>query len=120
MNVEQHRDKALRVERSLAKCRPADYEIRIEGAMLAATHWVNLAYHRMQATAADQDVLHSYMLTVNEFRRLAAAHGPLIAMLSEIEDLRPVYVRGDAAGGVGIADHAVALLGRIKAIALEA
>ena len=119
MKIEQHREKALRIERSLAKCRAGDYEIRIEAAMLAATHWVNLGYHRMQATAAEQDVMHSYMLTVNEFRRLAAADERLIAMLSEIEDLRPVYVRGDASGGVGIADRAVDLLGRIRDIAQE-
>ena len=119
MNIDGHRGKALRIERSLAKCRSADYEIRIEAAMLAATHWVNLAYHRMQATAADQDVMHSYMLTVNEFRRLAAANERLISMLSEIEDLRPVFVRGDAAGGIGIADRAIALLAEIKAIALQ-
>ncbi len=88
--------------------------------MLAATHWVNVGYHRMQTTADNQDVMHSYMLTVNEFRRLAAANEPLISMLSEIEDLRPVYVRGDAPGGVDIGHRAVDLLGRIKAIVLGA
>jgi len=118
MNIEKHREKALRIERSLTKCRAADYEIRIEAAMLAATHWVNLAYHRMGATPEQQDVMHSYMLVVNEYRRLAAADERLIGMLAEIEDLRPVHVRGDAPGGTDAADRAVGLLAQIRAIAL--
>jgi hypothetical protein len=39
VNVQKHAEKALRIERSLAKCISSDYEIRIEAAMLAATHW---------------------------------------------------------------------------------
>jgi len=120
MKVEKHKEKALRIERSLAKCVASDYEIRIEAAMLAATHWTNLAYHAMRVTPDNVDILHSYMLTINEFRRLSAANERLIALLAEIEDLRPIYVRGDLPGGAAIADRAVALLAEIRTIALAA
>ncbi len=114
----KHKEKALRIERSLAKCKPQDYEIRIEAAMLAATHWVNGAYHALGVSADSNDILHSYMLTVNEYRRYAAANEQLIGKLAEIEDVRPLYVRGDVAGGEAIADRAVGLLGEIRTIAL--
>lgn len=120
MNVQKHKEKALRIERSLAKCVASDYEIRIEAAMLAATHWTNLAYHAKRATPDNQDVMHSYMLTINEFRRLSAADDRLIGLLAEIEDLRPLYVRGDVLGGPSIADRAMALLAEIRTIALAA
>lgn len=115
-----HKEKALRVERSLAKCGPDDFEIRIEAAMLAGTHWLNLALHAMGATRDDQDVLHTYMLTVNEYRRLSVADARLIGLLSEIEDLRPLYVRGDVPGGREMADRAGDRLAQIRAIALAA
>lgn len=118
MNFRKHKEKALRIERSLNKCGADDYEIRIEGAMLAATHWVNLAYHLKHATTEEQDILHSYMLTINEYRRLSAAHERLIGLLAEIEDLRPLYVRGDVAGGPQAAERASRLLGRIREMAL--
>jgi hypothetical protein len=40
----------------------------------------------------------------------------LVTALSEIEDLRPFYVRGDMPGAVEAAEHAITLLGRIRAI----
>ena len=118
MITAKHKEKALRIELSLAKCEARDYEIRIEAAMLAATHWVNGAYHALGVSAENNDILHTYMLTVNEYRRYAAANEHLIGKLAEIEDVRPLYVRGDVAGGEAIADRAVALLNDIRAIAL--
>lgn len=120
MNIAQHKEKALRIERSLGKCGPEDVEIRIEAAMLAGTHWLNLALHAKGVTPEAQDVMHTYMLTVNEYRRLSAADAALIAALTEIEDLRPVNVRGDVAGSAEAADRAAALLAQIRSIALAA
>lgn len=118
MDTFKHREKALKIESSLARCGPGDYEIRIEACMLAGTHWVNAALHNLGANGVDQDVMHTYMLTVNEFRRLCAANSELMTALAEIEDVRPLYVRGDVPGGTQAADHACALLARIKSIAL--
>lgn len=117
MNPAQHLQKALKIEQSLAKLPPELVEIRIEACMLAATHWLNAALHRLGANNSDQDVMHTYMLTVNEFRRLSAAHEQLLAMMAEIEDLRPLHVRGDVPGGREAADHACDLLAQIRRIA---
>ena len=63
--------------------------------MLAGTHWMNAALHRMSVTAPESDVFHTYLLTLNEYRRLSVADESLIRALGEIEDLRPPYVRGN-------------------------
>jgi hypothetical protein len=119
MNPEQHDALARRIERSLEKCGPADYEMRIEASMLAGTHWLNAALHRMRATAHGSDVFHTYLLTVNEYRRLCVADEALLAALAEIEDIRPPFVRGNRAGGERAAERALELLARIRARALE-
>jgi hypothetical protein len=84
--------------------------MKIEAAMLAGTHWLNLVLHRMGATAPQNDVLHTYMLTVNELRKYRVADPVLLDALTEIEDIRPPYVRGNAAGGGKAAERALALL----------
>lgn len=117
MNAVQHRQKALNIESSLAKCRPEDVEIRVEAAMLAATHWLNSMLHDMGVRGEDEDVLHTYMLTVNEFRRLSIASAQSMEMLAEIEDLRPLHVRGNAPGAHQAADRAGILLMHIRSMA---
>lgn len=114
MNPQDHRQRAERIERSLDKCTPDDYEMRIEGAMLAGTHWVNYVLHRAGVTQPEDDVLHSYMLTVNELRRLRVADAELLDALTEIEDIRPPYVRGNAPNGRAAGESALALLARIR------
>ena len=57
MSPEQHRQKALKIERSLAKLMPELVEIRIEAAMLAGTHWLNAALHHLGANSAESDVM---------------------------------------------------------------
>lgn len=114
MTPSEHREKAERIERSLAKCGAADYEMKIEAAMLAGTHWVNLALHRMGVTAPQNDVLHTYMLTVNELRRLRVADAALVDALVEIEDIRPGFVRGNLGGGEKAAERALKLLSVLR------
>jgi hypothetical protein len=114
MTPQEHREKAEKIERSLAKCGPADYEMRIEAAMLAGTHWLNLVLHRMGVTPPQNDVLHTYMLTVNELRRYKVADAELVSALAEIEDIRPAFVRGNFPAGEKAADRAVELLGILR------
>lgn len=116
----QHVDKALRVERSQTLLGDHDPELCIEAAMLAGTHWANATLHRIGVLSADQDVLHTYLLTVNEFRRLSLAAPELMSALAEIEDLRPLYVRGDAPGASAAAQRAQALARTIRRLALSA
>lgn len=114
MSPEEHRALAQRIERSLGKCGPADYEMKIEAAMLAGTHWLNAALHRMGATDACADVFHTYLLTINEFRRLSVADAAALSALAEIEDIRPPYVRGNWRGGEAAAERALDLLARLR------
>jgi hypothetical protein len=118
MTPQEHRAKAEKIERSLAKCAPGDYEMRIEAAMLAGTHWLNLVLHRMGVTPPQHDVLHTYMLTVNELRKYRVADAVLVDALAEIEDIRPAFVRGNQPGGEQAADRAVALLAALRRKAL--
>lgn len=119
MKPQEHRAKAERIARSLSKCLAADYEMRIEAAMLAGTHWLNFALHRMGTTAPEVDVLHTYMLTVNERRRYKVADAELVRALVEIEDLRPAYVRGNHPGGEQAAARALELLALLRMRALR-
>ena len=114
MTPEQHEAAAHRIEVSLRLCTPDDYEMLIEGAMLAGTHLINALMHRLRATAPQTDVMHSYLLTVNEFDRLTVAHPAAMGALRTIEKMRPAYVRGDWAGGADAGREALALLQQIR------
>jgi hypothetical protein len=115
MDAERHLASAHRIERSLAKCGQADWEMKIEAAMLAGTHWLNATLHRVGATQDDADVFHTYLLTVNEFRRLSVADAAMMQALADIEDLRPPFVRGNWPGGQRAAERALDLLKTIRA-----
>src|SRR6218665_605753 len=94
MKPEDHQAAAQRIERSMRKCGLDEHEILIEAAMLAGSHWLNAHLHRLGATQPAQDVVHTYLLVVNELRRLSVADAQAVAALGAIEDLRPAYVRG--------------------------
>jgi hypothetical protein len=119
MNIDEHRARAGRIERSLAKCTAQDFEMKIEGAMLAGTHWLNAALHRSAITEPENDVFHTYLLTVNEFRRLSVADEGAINALAEIEDMRPAFVRGNFPGGEQAAQRALDLLALIRRKGVE-
>jgi len=118
MDIEQHIAMARRIEASLEKCTTNDYEMKIEAAMLAGTHWLNALLHRVDATPAQQDVFHTYLLTVNEFRRLAVAAEEPLQALAGIENARAPFVRGNHPGGEDAAGRALQLLSQIRAAAL--
>jgi hypothetical protein len=114
MNAEQHRIKAERIQRSVRRCGPEDWEMRIEAAMLAGTHWANYALHRSGVSGDDEDVVHTSMLVVNTLRKYSIVEGELLAALTEIEELRPLHVRGDVRGGPEAAERALRLLADIE------
>lgn len=120
MKAADHRARAERIERSVAKCLPGDWEIRIEAAMLAGTHWANYALHRRGVSPADEDIVHTSMCTVNAIRKYSILEADLIRALSEIEDLRPLHVRGDMPGGESAGARSLDLLAAIRRRALEA
>ncbi len=99
MKAEAHRRKAERLGRSLAKCSAEDTELVIDGVMLAVTHWINFAFHTLELTAPDDDIMHCYFVTGFDRQYYGLAADPVfLDALEEIDDLRPLYVRGNAAG----------------------
>lgn len=114
MNPRDHDAYAERIERSLGRLSTDDDELCIEGSMLAAAHRLNAHLHRLDLTAADQDLMHTYLLTINEYRRLAVADPESMKALAEIEDLRPAFVRGNHPGGAEAARRALQLLKAIR------
>lgn len=114
MTPENHRNKAERIEHSLSKLTDADWEIRIEAAMLAGTHWVNVVLHDTGVTDMSEDMVHASMTMVSVLRKYKLAEPELIAQLEEIEELRPLFVRGDMDGGKKAATRALELLGSIR------
>ncbi len=99
MTPEGHREKAERLERSLAKLRPTDWEVVIDGAMLAVSHWINWAFHTKGLTAPDDDIVHAYFVTEFERQYYGLAAGPaFLDALDEIDRMRPRCVRGNADG----------------------
>ena len=119
MNAADHRIAADRIARSLVKCDAEDYEMKIEAAMLTATHLVNEAFHRMGVTLAGDDIMHTYLLTINQFRKFSVVGASLMDALAAIEDLRAPYVRGNRAGGEAAAERALALLALVRSVADE-
>ena len=120
MRAELHRQKAERIERSLVKCTDGDWELRIEAAMLAGTHWANYALHRRGVTPEAEDIVHTTMTVVAYLKKYELAEGILLAQLAEIEALRPLYVRGDVEGGPAAGKRALELLSSIGARARQA
>jgi len=118
MTPELHRSKAERISRSLQKCTTADYEAVIEGAMLAASHWLNFALHVHGLRPAEHDVMHAEFLTKAERRKIALFMQEMVEALEEIEASRALYVRGSAPGGEHMAAKALELLHRIRTAAL--
>lgn len=114
MKPHDHDACAVRIERSMGKLGTEDHELLIEGSMLAGAHRLNAHLHRLGMTAAHEDLIHTYLLTINEFRRLSVADGESMKALADVEDLRPAFVRGDHPGGVEAARQALQLLAVIR------
>ncbi|MFS8977789.1 hypothetical protein [Cupriavidus necator] len=110
MKAGNHRLKAENIERSLRRLGAQDWEMAIEAAMLAGTHWANYALHRRGVTVEGEDIVHTSMLVVNMLRKYSIAEGELLNALAEIEELRPLHVRGDIPGGRQAAARALQLL----------
>ena len=69
MKAEYHRLKAERIERSLAVLTDDDWEMKLEAAMLAGTHWANYTLHRRGVSADNEDIVHTSMCVVNVLRK---------------------------------------------------
>jgi len=106
--------KAERIERTLAKLAPRDYEMRVEGAMLAANHYANMALHILGLAPEERDIIHTEFMLVMDYRRFAAAAEKLLEALEGIEELRAPFVRGAVPDGVAAGVRALELLGVVR------
>ena len=94
MRIQDHVEKARRIEATMTGKldRDGDYELVLEGYMLAGTHLLNAILHKLAVTKEDFDLLHSDkpVLEAPVETRLQ----PFFAAMRYIEDLRPGYLRG--------------------------
>jgi hypothetical protein len=96
MRIEEHVNKADRIERSGSSklSRDADYEMFVEWCMLAGTHLLNAVLHHSGITSEDADLLHSDKPWLG--RPVPPEIAEMMRKLKEIEDLRDGYLRGKA------------------------
>lgn len=120
MTPEQHRAKAEHITRAMEKLNTADYEMLIEAAMLAGTHWLNVALHRFAVTRPEDDVMHAEYLTGAVRLKLSLVAPGMVEALDEIEQFRPRFVRGDVPGGEAAAIRCLERLRHLHAAAEEA
>lgn len=110
MHREDHRRLAENILATSELLGERDPEMRIEAAMLAGTHLLNLALHGHEIARDDADVIHTTMLSGNALRLYTLLEPELVGALARIEELRPLHVRGDAPGAQAAADEATRLL----------
>jgi hypothetical protein len=116
MTPEQHVAKARKILGAQSKLSAGDYEMTIEAAMLAGTHFLNAILHREGITAEDADVLHAEYMILAVRTRTQLSLPRLVECLDEIEQLRPFFVRGNIVNGENAALKALQLLARIREI----
>jgi hypothetical protein len=120
MTPELHQSKAERIESSMQKLSDSDHEAMIEATMLAGSHWLNFACHRMKLTAAQNDIMHAEYLNGAQRIEISLRSPELLRAIDEIEAYRAGYVRGDLDGGQQIAARCRGLLEVIRRDALAA
>ena len=114
MNESLHRNKAVRIERSLQSLDVDHFEAVIEGTMLAGTHWFNILLHRAGLATENADAMHSEFLSVGARRKVSVLLPEALAALDEIEALRTTHVRGDMPDGPSAARRALAGLAVLR------
>jgi len=120
MTPELHRMKAQRIETSMQKLTDADYKAIIEASMLAGSHWLNFACHRMELTGPGADIMHVEYLSGAQRVQMSLRAPELLHAMDEIEAYRVGFVRGDLPGGEQVAVRCRKLLENVRRVALAA
>ena len=94
MKLGDHLAKARRIEATMSGKlnRDQDYELYLEGYMLAGTHLLNAILHKFAVTRDEHDLLHSDKPRLEA--PVEARLRPLFEAMKYIEDLRSGYLRG--------------------------
>ena len=120
MKPNDHVTKARRIEATMvAKLdRDKDYELFLEGYMLASTHLLNAILHKFSVTREEFDLRHSDMPKLEV--PIEATLRPLFEAMKYIEDLRPGYLRGTQAWNAEDGQRCLERYQRIKRFAEKA
>lgn len=120
MRIEHHLKKFRRFESTISKLDyDEDYETVIEDLMLAASHLINAAMHKLEKLKIDKDIKHNqlYGFLINE-KLLNEKSEEVAELMQGIEQLRPSHVYGKGENG-RTAREARKLFETIKKICLE-
>lgn len=101
MKIEHHKEKIKRFERTMAKLdEDEDSETLIEDYMLASSHFINAAMHKLGTLREDKDIKHNdlfgFIKREHSFKEQSEEVADLI---QQIEQLRPSYVYGKGKNG---------------------
>lgn len=101
MRIETHKKKIKRFEKTIAKLDyEEDSETLIEDYMLAASHLINAAMHKLGTLKEDKDIKHNQIFGfLKRENLLKDKSGEVSSLIQEIEQLRPSYVYGKGENG---------------------
>ncbi len=101
MRVETHKKEIKRFEKTIAKLDyEEDSETLIEDYMLAASHLINAAMHKLGTLKEDKDIKHNQIFGFLKRENLLKGKSEEVSsLIQEIEQLRPSYVCGKGENG---------------------
>lgn len=120
MKIISHQKKIKRFEKTIAKLDyEEDSETLIEDYMLAASHLINAAMHKLGTLKEDKDIKHNQIFGLLKRENLLKDKSEEVSsLIQEIEQLRPSYVYGKGENG-GAAKKAKEAFNRIKEVCEE-
>ncbi len=101
MRIESHLKKIKRFERTIAKLNlEEDSETLIGDFMLASSHFINAAMHKLETLREDRDIKHNNLFGfIKGEKSLREKSEELADLIQQIEQLRPSYVYGKGENG---------------------
>ncbi|MBI2647501.1 hypothetical protein HYW99_03420 [Candidatus Woesearchaeota archaeon] len=101
MKIYHHIEKIARFERTIKKLdKDEDSETLIEDYMLASSHFINAAMHKLETLREDKDVKHNNIFGVLKRENSLKEYSEEVAdLIQQIEQLRPSYVYGKGENG---------------------
>ena len=96
MRIEHHENKIKRFEKTISKLDfEEDSETLIEDYMLAASHFINAAMHKLGTLKEDKDIKHNQLFGfLKRENPLKEKSQEVSSLIQTIEQLRPSYVYG--------------------------
>jgi phosphomevalonate kinase len=101
MRIEEHVRKAKSFENTIKKLDlEEDYETVVEDCILATSHYVNAAMHKIGSLRIDKDIKHTRLPSeLRENRGLRGKSEEVAKLVEELENLRPSHIYGKGRNG---------------------